>query len=106
MSLVAIAPVIDNLISKADDIVTILWKIEHIRANPYPPNFRRIAARTIDPAIGASTWALGSHRWVENIGSFTKNPIRVISQNNELYEKNFGNKSSVGIDINKWFEFM
>jgi len=33
-----------------------------IRANPYPPNFRRIAARTIDPATGASTCALGSHR--------------------------------------------
>ena len=33
-----------------------------IRIIPYPPSFSRIAARTIDPAIGASTWALGSHR--------------------------------------------
>lgn len=33
-----------------------------IRIMPYPPNFRRTAARTMDPAIGASTWAFGSHR--------------------------------------------
>lgn len=26
-----------------------------IRSMPYPPNLRRIAARTIDPAMGAST---------------------------------------------------
>lgn len=26
-----------------------------IRAKPYPPSFKRIAASTIDPAIGAST---------------------------------------------------
>lgn len=29
---------------------------------PYPPNFRSRAASNIDPAIGASTCALGSHR--------------------------------------------
>lgn len=29
---------------------------------PYPPSFSRMAARIIDPAIGASTWAFGSHR--------------------------------------------
>jgi len=33
-----------------------------------------MAARIIDPAIGASTWALGSQRCTVNIGSFTKNP--------------------------------
>lgn len=43
------------------------------RIIPYPPSFRRIAAKTIDPSKGASTWALGSHRWVMNIGIFTKN---------------------------------
>ena len=32
------------------------------RIMPYPPSFSRMAARIIDPAIGASTWALGSHR--------------------------------------------
>jgi len=30
---------------------------------PYPPNFKSTPARTIDPATGASTWALGSHKW-------------------------------------------
>lgn len=38
-------------------------KIRIVRERPYPPSFRRIAARIIDPAIGASTWALGSQRW-------------------------------------------
>lgn len=46
-----------------------------IRITPYPPNFSRIAAKIIDPAIGASTWAFGSHKWTMNMGSFTKNPL-------------------------------
>lgn len=33
-----------------------------VRNTPYPPSFRRMAARIIEPAIGASTWALGSHK--------------------------------------------
>lgn len=33
-----------------------------IRSMPYPPSFSRIAARTMEPAMGASTWALGSQR--------------------------------------------
>lgn len=32
------------------------------RMMPYPPSFSRIAARIIDPAIGASTCALGNHK--------------------------------------------
>jgi len=32
------------------------------RIIPYPPNFNRTPAKIIDPATGASTWALGSHR--------------------------------------------
>ena len=42
------------------------------RKSPTPPNFKRTAAKNIDPPTGASTWALGSHMWVINIGSFTK----------------------------------
>lgn len=30
---------------------------------PYPPSLSSRAASNIEPAIGASTWALGSHRW-------------------------------------------
>lgn len=37
-------------------------KIRIVRESPYPPNFSRMAARIIDPAMGASTWAFGSHR--------------------------------------------
>lgn len=65
-----------------------------IRSMPYPPNFKRTAARIIDPATGASTWALGSHRWNRNKGSFTINAMFIISHNvieydgNEWIEKN------------------
>lgn len=38
---------------------------------PYPPSLSRIAARIIDPAMGASTWALGSHRWTPYRGILT-----------------------------------
>jgi hypothetical protein len=37
------------------NILFIWLKIITIRANPYPPNFKRIAAKIIDPATGAST---------------------------------------------------
>jgi len=36
-----------------------------MRLKPYPPNFNNTAANTIDPATGASTWALGSHIWTK-----------------------------------------
>lgn len=32
------------------------------RIKPYPPNFRRIPAKSIEPTTGASTWAFGNHR--------------------------------------------
>lgn len=32
-----------------------------------------MAAKIIEPSKGASTWALGSHRCVINIGIFTRN---------------------------------
>lgn len=38
------------------------FNIRVIRNIPYPPSFSRTAASTIEPAIGASTWALGSQR--------------------------------------------
>lgn len=33
------------------------------RISPYPPNFSNTPANIIDPATGASTWALGNQRW-------------------------------------------
>ena len=47
-----------------------------IRIMPYPPSLRRTAAKTIEPAIGASTWALGSQRWTPYRGIFTRKARR------------------------------
>src|SRR5918992_6010528 len=41
------------------------------RRKPYPPIFRRIAARMTEPAVGASTWASGSQVCTGHIGIFT-----------------------------------
>lgn len=51
-------------------------RISIIRIIPYPPNFNKIAASTIEPATGASTWAFGSHRCTPYKGIFTRNAIR------------------------------
>lgn len=37
-------------------------RVTKIRIMPQPPNFSSTAARIIDPAMGASTWAFGSQR--------------------------------------------
>lgn len=75
-NLVITAPHNDNLIKILDIIwLLIFLNMEIMRKIPYPPSFNKIAARTIDPAIGASTCAFGNHKCTENIGSFTKNPI-------------------------------
>lgn len=50
-----------------------------IRKVPYPPNLSKIAAKTIEPATGASTCALGSHKWTEKSGYFTKNPAKKLN---------------------------
>lgn len=49
--------------------------VADMRMRPYPPSFSRIAARIMEPAIGASTWALGSHRWKRNRGSLTRKAV-------------------------------
>lgn len=56
-----------------------------MRIKPYPPSFSSTAAKIIDPAIGASTCALGSHRCEAYMGSFTKNPrIKHIHVNEDV----------------------
>lgn len=47
-----------------------------IRMIPYPPSLSNSAAKSIDPAIGASTWAFGSHKCRPYRGAFTMNAIR------------------------------
>lgn len=46
------------------------------RIIPYPPSLSNKAASSIDPAIGASTWALGSHRCRPYRGALTMNATR------------------------------
>lgn len=52
-------------------------KFIFVRRRPYPPSLRRMAARIIEPATGASTWAFGSQRWTRNRGSLVINAILV-----------------------------
>lgn len=62
IELVIIIPHDDKRINGyAIDLVT-GSRIMEIRIIPYAPSFSRIAARIIDPAIGASTWVFGSHK--------------------------------------------
>lgn len=75
-----------------------------VRNIPYPPSFRRMAARIIDPAMGASTWALGSHKWVRNRGSFTINAMFINSHHVDII---FSGKCEVvhfNMEKNLWFE--
>jgi len=49
------APVREILIITEEPRTFILLNRVNIRAKPYPPSFRRTAANTMDPAMGAST---------------------------------------------------
>lgn len=62
-------------ISGDRSLIFIIGNDRIIRANPYPPSFRRTAASTIEPATGASTCAFGSQRCTRNSGSFTMKAI-------------------------------
>jgi len=72
-NLVAVAPIILILINHMLNLLILLFINIENRRIPYPPNFNKIAAKIIDPSKGASTWALGSHKWKKNIGNFAKN---------------------------------
>ena len=61
------------------------WIILCIHKSPYLPSFSKTAAKIIDPASGASTWALGSHKWRKNRESFTKNAVIHINQLSDLF---------------------
>src|SRR5262249_42265304 len=52
------------------------------RKKPYPPIFRRIAARITEPAVGASTWASGSQVCTGHIGIFTAKEAKKANQAN------------------------
>lgn len=74
------------IVEKIKDFIIII-----IRKIPIPPNFNKTAARIIEPPNGASTCALGNHKWKKNIGNLTRN-AKIMknhqSQENLLREKN------------------
>lgn len=78
----AISPPTSEIV-EINGVISLFININFIfkRNNPYLPSFKRTPASTIDPATGASTWALGSQRWVKYKGVFTrKAPIVIIDQ--------------------------
>jgi len=46
------------------------------RINPIPPSLSKTPARRILPAVGAATWASGSHKWTGIRGIFTENTAK------------------------------
>lgn len=75
MELVIIIPHRDSMMKGYAMVFVMGWSMVEIRIIPYPPSLRRMAARTMDPAMGASTCALGSHRWSPYRGIFTMKAI-------------------------------
>ena len=51
---------------------------------PYPPSFSSMAARIIDPATGASTWAFGNQRWKPYTGIFIRKATIVINHHSSM----------------------
>lgn len=62
MRLARVAPHRASTMNGRNVSVLVVGRICSIRMVPYPPSFSSTAARTMDPAMGASTWALGSHK--------------------------------------------
>lgn len=75
IELVIIMPHKDNRINGYAINSVTGFRSSVIRSMPYPPSFSRIAARTIEPAMGASTCALGSQRWRPYNGILTMKAI-------------------------------
>jgi len=62
INLVIQAPIKDTLIIKEEILGFKFIKFAESRKRPYPPSLRRTPAKIMEPATGASTCALGSHR--------------------------------------------
>ena len=59
-----------------------------IRSMPYPPSFSRTAARTMEPAMGASTWDLGSQMWRPYSGILTMKAIMHANHTHKYLNRN------------------
>jgi len=102
--LVIKAPIKDSLI--IGDIISLFMcgNIMYDRSIPYLPSFSNTAAKIIDPATGASTCALGSHKCTEYIGSFTINAIISIIHPSHRGLIDIGNINSMFMDMFRWFD--
>ena len=68
---------------------------------PYPPSFSSRAASSMEPAIGASTWALGSHRCSPYRGALTMKAIRRARLDNKLVQE-AGRWGWVSLIMGRW----
>src|ERR1700751_323509 len=75
------------------------------RRKPEAPIFRRIAARMTAPAVGASTWASGSHVCTGHIGIFTANEAKKASQAHVCKDRGTAVCMSVGISVVVPFQY-
>jgi len=57
-------PIKANLIIIKDTLLQLINLFK--RKRPYPPSFNKIPAKIIEPETGASTCALGNHKWKKN----------------------------------------
>lgn len=105
INLVIVPPMRETLISRGLVIFVIRMNLEESRKSPYLPNFKSTPARTIDPATGASTWALGSHRCVRYKGVFTRKAAIVISHQRERVFV-CGRRVHLGRIIERWQEYL
>src|SRR5580692_1898822 len=75
------------------------------RRKPYPPIFRRIAARITEPAVGASTCASGSQVCTGHIGIFTANEAKNASQAQVCRDRGTAVCISVGMSVVPAFQY-
>src|SRR6266536_2293832 len=76
------------------------------RRKPYPPIFRRMAARITEPAVGASTWASGSQVCTGHIGSFTANEAKKASHNQVCIPAGKEYLSKAGMSLVPAFQYI
>src|ERR1700755_625245 len=75
------------------------------RRKPYPPIFRRIAARITEPAVGASTWASGSHVCTGHIGIFTAKEAKNASHAQVCNDRGTAGCIRVGMSVVLAFQY-
>src|SRR3954463_6333477 len=75
------------------------------RRKPYPPIFRRIAARITEPAVGASTCASGSQVWTGHIGILTANEAKNANHAQVCNERGTAVCISTGMSVVPAFQY-